>query len=109
MEVPEGYDAKYYMGNHEYEQNYWYSDSMVLYITTFANTINYDNIKNEGTYYDRFKALNEGDSLTLEGVDKQGRYWKDRLMENGITIGYSKIPKSKRLLFENALSTFRKK
>ena len=106
--VPGGYQEKRILGDHEYQQEYWYSDSIVLYITTFRNTFNYEIMREQGVYYDRFEALNSGDTITLKGTNKTGLYWKDKLIENGITIGYSNVPSEKIGEFDKAVLSIKK-
>jgi len=92
LRIPKNYVFEGFQGDHQLEHRYWYSDSSVIYITTFENTMNYEDIRKQGTYFDRFNSLRSKDSLTLRGVNKSGLFWQDKLLENGITIGYSRVP-----------------
>ncbi len=74
-----------------------------IYITTFENTMNYEDIREQGTYYDRFNSLHSKDSLTLKGFSQNGLFWKDKLLKNGITIGYSRVPKNRLREFNESL------
>ena len=108
--VPQGYaEEKRFAGGREYfSQEYYYPDSSVFYVTTFSNTPNYEEIRKQGTFYERFDALNEGDTITLSGVNEQGLYWKDRLLTRAVTIGYSKVPFNKISDFEKGISSIRR-
>ncbi|MDO8366819.1 MAG: hypothetical protein Q7T20_08495 [Saprospiraceae bacterium] len=106
MNIPKGYKFQGVAGDHEFEKRYWYSDSSVIYFTTFSNTLNYDDIRNQGTYYNRFDAILSDDTLTLSGIDSSGRYWKDKKLQY-LTVGYSKIPFNRKKEFEKAISSFR--
>ena len=108
MNIPQNYVFEGLQGSHEFEQRYWYSDSSVIYITNFENTINYKEIRQQNTYYDRFNALQSNDTLTLQGVNIDGLYWKDMLLGGGITIGYSRVPQYRVKEFEKAISSAKK-
>lgn len=103
FELPSGYIESNVSGDNEYLKQYLYKDSLVFYVTSFRNTHNYKEIREQGTYYDRFNALTAKEMLTLQGVTKDGLYWKDKLLKNGITIGYSKVPKDRKLEFDQAI------
>lgn len=107
LNVPTGYSFEGASGNHEREYRYWYSDSSVIYITTFENTLNYDNINAHHLYYDRFQAFHKNDSLTLSGTNENNCYWIDKLLPSGISIGYSNVPTNKVELFNNIIDNAR--
>lgn len=69
LEIPKNYTFQGVRGEDELEYRYWYSDSLVLYITTFENTLNYNQIRSSGRYYDRLEVLNSKDTITLSGFD----------------------------------------
>ncbi len=94
MKIPEDYIFEGLQGDQEVEHRYWYPDSSVIYITSFENTLNYEDIREQGTYYNRFKSYHNNDTLTLRGISSNGLYWQDKLLKNGVTIGYSKVPKN---------------
>ena len=107
--TPEGYiSEKRYESENKYAQDYLFSDSSLFYITTFSNTNNYEEIRRQDSYADRFSAFHSGDTITLNGVDKQGLYWKDRLIKNGVTIGYSKVSSKNKDDFDKAIFSIRK-
>lgn len=105
--IPKNYVFEGIQGGREIEHRYWYSDSSVIYITTFENTLNYEDIREQGTYFERFESLRFMDSLTLEGTGSNGLYWKDKLLENGITVGYSRVPKSRLKDFNKVISSIK--
>lgn len=109
MSIPDNYEVNYIMAENEYVQQYSYNDSTLLYITKSDNTPNYEQIRKQGQYYDRFNAILNHDTLCLFGVDSLGRHWKDSLLSNGITLGYSKVPQERKLEFDQAIASFRSK
>lgn len=111
FKAPKGYQESRILGDNEYAQRYWYKDSAAFYLTTFSNTYNYDEIRSQGTYYQRFEAviLNPpGDTLTLSGYDHEGLAWKDKLLSDGVTVGYSRVPPERLEAFEYALASVKK-
>lgn len=107
--IPKGYiDEKRFAGDNEYSQEYYYSDSSIFYITTFRNTTNYEEIRKQETYYQRFNALNEGDTITLKGINDHGLYWKDRLLKGGVTIGYSNVNSNSKSEFDKSVMSIKK-
>ena len=108
FELPSGYTESRISGDNEYSQQYLYKDSLVFYITSFKNTHNYNQIRKQGTYYERFNALAENRTLTLQGTTRDSLYWKDKLLETGITIGYSKVPKDRISEFNQAIISLQK-
>lgn len=111
FEAPKGYQESRILGDNEYAQDYWYKDSAVFYLSTFSNTFNYAEIRSQGTYYERFEAvvLNPpGDTLTLSGYDQEGLAWKDKLLSDGVTVGYSRVPPERLEAFEYALASVKK-
>ncbi|WP_375562958.1 hypothetical protein ACE193_10675 [Bernardetia sp. OM2101] len=109
MSIPREYEVSYLSGNHEYTQQYLYNDSALLYITTFSNTPNYPQTRKENYYYERFYAILNKDTLCISGIDSLGKYWKDSLLSNGTTLGYSKVSEERKVDFDKALSSFRSK
>lgn len=106
LEIPKGYIFEGIAGDHEFEKRYWYPDSSVIYITTFSNTLNYDEIRSQGTYYQRFQAIHSNDTLTLAGQDSTGMFWKDKKLKY-ITVGYSNVPLSGKAVFDKAIDSAR--
>ena len=94
--------------DNEYIQEYIYPYSSIFYLTSFGNTYNYDLIRDQETYYKRFQALETIDTLTLRGQNSEGLFWKDKLLETGITIGYTKLPKSKLVAFDTYVESVRR-
>jgi hypothetical protein len=115
MNIPKGYDFQGLVTEHGDEDRYWYSDSSVIYITNFPNTLNYSEIQKQSTYSKMFLAEQQLDTLCLSGKDDFGLYWKDRVliitMKNekiGYRIvGYSKVPPQHKAKFEEAISSIR--
>lgn len=96
--IPKGYTFKGLSGGYEDEKQYWFSDSSVFYITKEHGlpSLNYNNIRNlEGANAKRMLA----DTLTLQGTDNNGLYWKD-IKQKNFSYGYSKVPHNKKEKFE---------
>ncbi len=110
FEVPKKYVSENKIGSGEkyYAQDYLYSDSSLFYVTTFPNTENYEEIREQNTYYKRFSAFHTGDTITIEGIDEKGLYWKDRLLKGGITIGYSRVSIKNKSTFDKSILSIRK-
>ncbi|MBN9284873.1 MULTISPECIES: hypothetical protein [unclassified Flavobacterium] len=54
------------------------------------------------------KAFLTKDTITLEGIDQNGLYWKNKF--NGeVNIGYLNIPKEKKEEFDKILLSIKKK
>jgi hypothetical protein len=83
------------------ENQYWYADSSVFYITDKNGTLNYSSIrKQDGSYSKQFML----DSISLTGVDEKGNYWRE-IKYRGLFYGYSNVPLAKRIFFDGALSS----
>ena len=93
-------------GDGELEHFYTFSDSSLIYITNFGGTPNYKNIRKQGVYYQLFEALNNGDTLILEGKNKKGNYWKN-ITINKINLGYKNVNINSKDEFDKILDTFR--
>ena len=50
LQLPRGCNRSTVLGDHEYEQRFLYSDSSIIYITTFNNTPNHENIRESDQY-----------------------------------------------------------
>lgn len=106
LNIPKNYIFEGLQAGRKLEHRYWYTDSIVLYVTTFENTLNYNQIRAEGKYYERFEALRSGDTIILSGYNSKSLYWKDKLLKNGITIGYKNVPVKKLNKFDSLVNSF---
>ncbi|HZV71384.1 MAG TPA: hypothetical protein VFG10_17635 [Saprospiraceae bacterium] len=106
IDIPKGFTFQGIAGDHEFEKRYWYSDSSVIYITTFSNTINYDEIRKQGKYYEKFDAVHSKDTINLEGKDGKGLYWMDRTIKS-VTFGYSRVPADRKYQFDLAIESIK--
>lgn len=108
MDVPKGYLFSGVAGGSDVEHKYIYSDSSLIFITDFPNTPNYSILREEGLYNSKFNAnVLAEDTLRLEGRTAEG-FWKD-ITYGKVSIGYQKVPESRKEDFDNALESFRKK
>lgn len=113
LSIPKNYRIVTFQASGEAgaEQQYWYPDSSVIYITSMEGlpTINQDNIKSqEGASEKRFRAFTNDDTLTLSGKDRKGFLWKDTKLK-GVSIGYANVPLDKESIFCTALKSIDKK
>jgi hypothetical protein len=114
MEVPKGYTLKMYKADGEsgVSNEYWYSDSSVIYLSDFGVSINEDNItkgKYAGKKIEFSMKQNQiyGDTLVLEGKSKNG-YWKEIIIGK-VIFGYLNVLDQKKELFDKALATLKRK
>ncbi|HNS12469.1 MAG TPA: hypothetical protein PKM97_07605 [Bacteroidia bacterium] len=106
LQIPKGYKLFTWTGDHVRQQEYWYSDSSVIYLTNNlgSNAINESNIRQqEGAYAKRFQAFLSNDTITLSGVDSIGKYWKEVKLQK-ICLGYAGVENEKLEIFERALT-----
>lgn len=107
LKVSKGYEYKGLKAGGEagMEQQYWYKDSSVIYITDFGGTLNEMKIRNqEGAYSKRFM----NDTASFSGTDEKGNYWKE--IKNGkVLYGYANVPPEAKSVFDEALNSVRYK
>ncbi len=107
LDPPMGYKQLFVSGDHERRHEYWYRDSMVLYVSTFMNPMNYEELRASGKYYEWFEAFMNGDTLLLAGHSSTGLFWQDRLLGNKVHIGFRNIPAAELEKFKAAAFSFR--
>ena len=105
---PSKYDEKRVISESNYSQEYMYIDSTIFYLSTFKSTYNIDEIRKIDRYSDWFIAQNSNDTITLAGIDIQGQYWKDVLLESGVVIGYTNVSFESLKEFEDAIASLKK-
>ena len=103
FKVPKGYQFRGIKADAEAgsEQQYWYTDSSVIYVTDFGGTINEANIRNQENAYGKRLV---SDSISLNGTDSKGNHWKE-IKYKGVLYGYSNVPKDKMQIFEKAIAS----
>ena len=110
--IKKGFTVKEIHGGNEWKQKeYKYPDSSTFYISDEdGNTsLNYDNIRDNKIQSDKsFMAFANKDTITLQGVDKKGNYWKNRF-DGEVNIGYLNITKERKEEYEKMLSSVLKK
>jgi hypothetical protein len=83
------------------ENQYWYADSSVFYITNKNGTLNYSLIrKQDGSYSKQFMS----DSVSLAGVDEKGYCWRE-IKYRGLFYGYTNVPLTRKIFFDDALGS----
>lgn len=110
-EIPKGYFLKYKTGgldeSHEYLYNY--ADSSLIYFTDQSNGgANYQNIRDADQYDKLFSHFLAGDTITLQGIDNNGKYWKHRSLSN-YSIGYLNVNQGNKEKFDSVISNAQKK
>ena len=126
LDIPKGYELKILSVTVEKEYQYKYKDSSLIYLTNFDNTPNYENIKSLGDSIANYRFQDEEmtkeinqtlgreavkalpDTFELSGMDRNSLYWKD-IKVGKISIGYQKVPKEKKELFDKVLTTLKMK
>ncbi|WP_299464478.1 hypothetical protein [uncultured Microscilla sp.] len=109
LDVPKGFICDRLEGDHgESIYKYFYRDSSMVYITTFINTPNYNYIREQGTYYQKFETQNSGDTLLLQGVDSLGFCWKNKSFGK-ISVGYKRVSLKNKELYDKIINSFRRR
>ena len=110
--IKKGFRLKEINGGNEWSQNeYIYLDNSIFYISNEqGNTsLNYDNIKNNQITSEKsVKAFFTNDTITLQGIDKNGLYWKNKF-DGVVNIGYLNVPKEEKSEFDKILLSLSKK
>lgn len=116
MNIPKGYiNHLIIAGSHGNEYQYWYTDSVLLYISNESGmtTPNYDNIKQAGYGSKKFEFFIKhgdfnGEPLELSGKNQKGFYWKE-ISIGEMYFGYKNVPLEKKEIFDKALYSIQKK
>lgn len=110
--IKKGFQVKEINGGNEWKQKeFIYSDNSIFYVSNEKENTsrNDENIKNDKIASDKsMKAFFSKDTITLEGIDKNGLYWKNKL-DGEVNIGYLNIPKEKKEEFDKILLSIKKK
>ncbi len=104
LRLPKGY--KTIVANYENERvkTFLYPDSSSVFFS--------DNVVPSAFYPDAYlkygKDLNmkflANDTITINGIDDQGRYWEDRKIKY-IVYGYRKVTSGKKVIFDKILDS----
>ncbi len=108
-EIPDNFTKEIIEKGQDIEYRFSYSDSSMIYITDESGTpeLNYNNIDNDSTAIQKsFLASMENDTLTLQGKDKLGRFWKNKKLKS-ISIGYLNVPEARKSEFDKAISSIK--
>jgi hypothetical protein len=112
VNVKKGFKIKEIHGGNEWiQKEYIYADNSIFYISDEnGNTsLNYNNIRNDKIESDKsIMAFSLNDTITLQGIDKKGNYWKNKF-DGEVNIGYLNIPKEKKEEFDKIISSVIKK
>ena len=103
-------------GNEYYEYLYYYPDSSLIYVSDdMGGGPNDQNInKHRDSYYrlfdiygkNRINGYTLADTLSLEGQDSLGLYWKNYFVR-GYNIGYLKVAKSKKNIYDKVIENLK--
>ncbi|MEP7196905.1 MAG: hypothetical protein ABI851_10310 [Saprospiraceae bacterium] len=104
--LPKNFQIKIYKGDDDIEYNYVYPDSSIIYITTFANSLNEENLRIEGKYSKKYNALNLTDTITFCGITSEKLYWYEELKKNKIIIGYFNVSPKKKIMMDKSIQSF---
>jgi hypothetical protein len=107
LKVPRGGKQLTVFGSHEKEQEVLYPDSSYIYITNDAKAgshLNYNNVArlDKGAYA---RKLLE-DTVLLEGVQPDGRFWKEDKLGN-IVVGYVNVTASQKSRYDASLRSLK--
>ncbi|MDR1006171.1 MAG: hypothetical protein LBL74_04830 [Bacteroidales bacterium] len=123
MQVPE--ESTFEEFGFEESTYYYITDSAMIYITNSLYSPNNGYLQLIDTMYKwregntspkrkgmrvlfGQKATPLPDTLEYSGIDTNSLYWKDILLDNiGISVGYCKVPKEKKSLFDSLLTTLK--
>ena len=107
LNVPKDYTRETVLGDSEYEQRFLYPDSSILYVSTFNNTSNYDDIRQSNEYGRWFDAIHTEDK-TIEifyGRSENNFFWKD-VVVGSVIVGYTEADSIKSKKFDATISRF---
>ncbi len=112
--IPKGFTAFKIEAGGEYgtDKAFRYRDSSIIYISDYQLCdLNYENVQKAGLWSKRFTYTKISvksicDTLTLEGIDGNGLYWKE-VFRGKICIGYSKVNESNKNSFDKAIESFK--
>jgi hypothetical protein len=108
INIKKGFKIKEIHGGNEWiQKEYIYVDNSTFYISNEdGNTsLNYNNIRNDKFQSDKsIMAFSSNDTITLQGIDKNGKYWKNKY-DGEVNIGYLNIPKEKKEEFDKIISS----
>lgn len=108
INIKKGFKVKEIHGGNEWiQKEYMYADNSTFYISDEdGNTsLNYNNIRSDKFQSDKsIMAFSSKDTITLQGIDKNGNYWKNKY-DGEVNIGYLNIPKEKKEEFDKIISS----
>ena len=103
LKIPKGYSSTHTLWE-GLDDGFKYKDSSIIYVTSESNGgVNYNNIEVAGLKSKLFYAFLEKDTLILDGIDKNGLYWKNYLL-GGYNIGYKNVKKERKDEFDKVIS-----
>lgn len=102
MNIPRDYSFKGLSGSSEKEQQYWYADSSVLYMTEFINSPNYDVLKNLVSDWALSEAYRNRDTMNFSGRNSLGLYWRERKLRH-VAVGYKNVRPEKVVMFDKII------
>ena len=94
------------------ENRFYYSDSSVVYISLIKDfaSPNYHNISLDSSLLRRrFDAFLNSDTITLNGRNNKGLYWKEIFCNDEVSIGYYNVSPVKKHIYDNILNNVSKK
>ena len=113
--VPKGYKLTILRAGAEAgtENQYLYHDSSIFYISDFGSSLNEENIRicghaiEKGTYIWHHRYSTK-DTLTLNGKDQNGLFWKE-IVIGQLNVGYINVNAKKKPSFDKALNSLKRR
>ena len=111
LQIPDGFRQEINKAGAEVgtEHKYTYADNSIIYISDFGVSPNAKNLEKGGYPSNSLnkkgaQLINQNDTLIYEGQDKNDLFWKEIIIGN-LEVGYLNTPKSKKKLYDQALSS----
>ena len=103
VKIKNGFKISAISGGNEWtEKSYSYPDNCIFYVSDEkGNTsLNYENIRNNQLMSDKsISASIKNDTITLQGVDSNGNYWKNKY-DKEVNMGYKNVSKERKKEFD---------
>ncbi len=105
--IPKGYKKDVIEFDHSLESRFTYDDESIIFLTNDKWSASRINDKNRLDKEVQDKILHRNattDSIYLSGQQKDGRYWKENVL-NDVVVGYLNVPKERKAEFDRAIAS----
>ena len=109
--IPKNYQKEVKEFDHSLENRFIYDDSSIIFLSNDKWSASRVNDKNRLDKEVQDKILHRNattDSIYLSGQQKDGRYWKENIL-NDIVVGYLNVSKERKEEFDKAIATIIRK